>query len=245
MEETSPERAPTSRPAVLDGRPVRALLLDLDDTLIDRAAAFRRWLEDLLARHPAAFPAPAADLAALLALDDGGRRDRRSFYEGLLARHEALVAAGFTPERLQADLGERLEVAVAPDPRVVAAVARLRARGVRLAVVTNGPSQLQRRKLARSGVEAHLDAVVVSGEVGVSKPDPAIFAHALAALDVAAADAVMVGDDPRRDVVGGAAVGLRTVWVSRGAPWPQGPDFPPPTATIDETWQLEAALSGP
>lgn len=227
---------------VLDGRPVRAALLDLDDTLVDRTAAFRRWLDGLMARFPHAFEAPAADLAVLLAQDDRGRRDRRAFYEGLLDRHPALRAAGLGPERLQADIVERLPAVVAPDPRVVAQVERLHARGVALAVVTNGSSANQRAKLARSGVEHLLRAVVVSGEVGVSKPEPEIFRRALDALGVAAEDAVFVGDDPRRDIVGAGRVGLRTCWVSHGGGWPWGPDFPPPTCVILATSDLETVL---
>lgn len=216
----------------LAGRAVHAALLDLDDTLVDRTAAFRRWLEDLMARRPDAFAAPADDLAALLALDDRGRRDRRAFYEALLDRHPVLRAGGLDPEGIQADIVARLPLVVVPDPLVVAAVERLRARGLRLAVVTNGASGNQRQKLARSGVEHLLDAVIVSGEVGRSKPDPEIFARALAALGVAAGDALFVGDDPRRDIVGAGDVGLRTCWVSQGDPWPVGPDYPPPTCSV-------------
>lgn len=226
----------------LAGRPLRAALLDLDDTLIDRSAAFRRWLEDLIGRHAPAFASPEGDLVALLALDDGGRRDRRTFYEALLDRHPVLRQRGLSAEGLQADIVARLPAVVVPDARVVAAVERLRRSGLRLAVVTNGSSSNQRAKLSRSGVEALLDAVVVSGEVGLSKPDPAIFARALDALDVSPTEAVFVGDDPRRDIVGAARAGLQTVWVSHGQAWPQGPDFPPPTATVVDVWELVGLL---
>lgn len=227
---------------ILAGRAVHAVLLDLDDTLVDRNAAFRRWLEDLMVRSPAAFAAPAEDLAALLALDDRGRRDRRAFYEALLDRHPVLRAAGLDPEGIQADIVARLPLVVMPDPRVVASVERLRARGLRLAVVTNGSSSNQRQKLARSGIEHLLDVTIVSGEVGVSKPDPEIFARALAALAVAPADALFVGDDPRRDIVGAGDVGLRTCWVSQGDPWPTGPDYPPPTCTVRAFPEIDRVL---
>ena len=228
---------------VLAGRAVHAALLDLDDTLVDRTAAFRRWLEDLMARKPDAFAAPAADLAALLEIDDRGRRDRRAFYEALLDRHPVLRAAGLDPEGIQADIVARLPLVVMPDPLVVAAVERLRARGVRLAVVTNGSSSNQRQKLARSGVEHLLDAVIVSGELGISKPDPEIFARALAAIGAKAEDTLFVGDDPRRDIVGAGDVGIRTVWVSHGDAWPVGPDYPPPTGTVRAIADLDEVFA--
>jgi putative hydrolase of the HAD superfamily len=84
-----------------------------------------------------------------------------------------------------------------------------------LGLLTNGASCLQREKLAASGLAGRFAAVVVSGEVGVGKPDPAIFAHALDALGADAADAVMVGNSLDHDVAGARAAGMRAVWVNR------------------------------
>ena len=84
-----------------------------------------------------------------------------------------------------------------------------------LGLVTNGASCLQREKLAASGLAHHFAAVTVSGELGVGKPDPAIFARALEALDVDAADAVMIGNSLEHDVAGARAAGIRAVWVNR------------------------------
>jgi putative hydrolase of the HAD superfamily len=85
-----------------------------------------------------------------------------------------------------------------------------------LALVTNGASCLQREKLAGCGLtEADFDAVVISGDVGVAKPGPAIFTHALDRLGVAPGDAVMVGDSFERDIRGAHAAGIRGVWLNR------------------------------
>jgi HAD superfamily hydrolase (TIGR01509 family) len=90
----------------------------------------------------------------------------------------------------------------------------LRDRGVRLAVVANTwpePARLVRRELAELGVEPLLDAVVLSGEVGARKPEPAIFERALAALGADATAAIFVGDRLDDDVAGAAALGMTTV----------------------------------
>jgi phosphoserine phosphatase len=84
-----------------------------------------------------------------------------------------------------------------------------------LALVTNGMSDLQREKLAASGFGACFGAVIVSGELGVAKPDPAVFAAALEALDAPADGATMIGDSVGRDIEGALAAGLRPVWVNR------------------------------
>jgi phosphoserine phosphatase len=95
-----------------------------------------------------------------------------------------------------------------------------------LALVTNGASCLQREKLAGSGLsEDDFDVVVISGDLGVAKPDPAIFAHTLSLLGVAPDRAVMIGDSLERDIEGAAAVGIRGIWLNRDAdrsPAPNG-----------------------
>lgn len=85
-----------------------------------------------------------------------------------------------------------------------------------LAVITNGLARDQREKLERLGVATLVDAVVVSEEVGLQKPDPAIFAVALDALAERADAAVYVGDNPAHDVVGAHAAGMAGVWLDRG-----------------------------
>jgi phosphoserine phosphatase len=90
-----------------------------------------------------------------------------------------------------------------------------------VALVTNGASCLQREKLAGSGLaEADFDVVVISGDVGIAKPSPVIFTHALDRLGVAAADAVMVGDSLERDVRGAEAAGVRGIWLNRNGTRP-------------------------
>lgn len=100
-------------------------------------------------------------------------------------------------------------------PEVDPLLAALRERGLLLGIVTNGVPDLQRSKLEGAGLGQSFDAVVISGEIDCGKPDPGIFHHVLQELGVAPAEAVMVGDNPGRDVAGGRAAGLRTVWVQR------------------------------
>lgn len=69
--------------------------------------------------------------------------------------------------------------------------------------------------LESTGLRERLDAVAISHDVGVRKPRPEIFAAALDALGVPAAEALHVGDNLDADVVGAAALGIRTVWITR------------------------------
>jgi putative hydrolase of the HAD superfamily len=107
-------------------------------------------------------------------------------------------------------------------PEVPDVLARLRAGGARLAVVSNWDVSLH-DVLERTGLRGLVDAVVISAELGVAKPDPAIFRAALDRLGAAAEGAVHVGDSLEHDVAGARAAGLEAVLVARnGAAAPAG-----------------------
>ena len=91
----------------------------------------------------------------------------------------------------------------------------LRAAGVRTALLTNGPSWMQRRKVDLLGLEAELDAIGISEELGAAKPDPAAFAATLQLIDTPAEETVMVGDHLDWDVRGALDAGMRgAVWIA-------------------------------
>ncbi len=192
-----------------------ALLLDLDNTLVDRDAAFRAWLATLV---------PAADVDRLFHLDRGG-------YGPKAALHAAIAAAaGIT----RADARRRFTrdfptfVRLRPD-----ADALLAAFPGPTAIVTNGPSELQRGKIAAAGLEGRVTAVVVSGELGVEKPDAAIFHAAIERLPATShATARMVGDHPVNDVAGARSAGLEAVFVR--SRWFRAPDGVPAVDQLTE-----------
>jgi putative hydrolase of the HAD superfamily len=99
-------------------------------------------------------------------------------------------------------------------PEVPAVLERLRAGGARLAVVSNWDVSLH-DVLERTGLRGLVDAVVISAELGVAKPAPAIFRAALDRLGVSAAGAMHVGDSVEADVAGARAAGLEAVLVAR------------------------------
>jgi putative hydrolase of the HAD superfamily len=97
-----------------------------------------------------------------------------------------------------------------------------------LALVTNGAACLQREKLAASGLSDSFEAVVVSADLGVAKPDASVFKHALRKLGAKGDHAVMVGDSISKDIDGALAAGLGAVWVNRRG-------LPPPPNRADLT----------
>jgi putative hydrolase of the HAD superfamily len=99
-------------------------------------------------------------------------------------------------------------------PDVLPALRELRARGLRLVVVSNWDFSLHER-LEETGVAGLVDGAVASAELGHAKPDGAIFAHALALAGAEPAAALHAGDSPDADVAGALAAGLRAVLVAR------------------------------
>jgi putative hydrolase of the HAD superfamily len=91
----------------------------------------------------------------------------------------------------------------------------LRGEGYRLALLTNGPAEMQREKIARFDLEKHFDAVVIEGVFGHGKPNREVFEHALAATGTQPAEAWHIGDNLYADVGGAKNAGLHAVWIHR------------------------------
>lgn len=91
------------------------------------------------------------------------------------------------------------------------ALESVKAQGMKVCILTNGRSDLQRAVINKLGFSEYLDAIVISEEVGVRKPQREIFELALSALGVAAIDAVMVGDSIESDVEGALSAGLHAI----------------------------------
>lgn len=95
----------------------------------------------------------------------------------------------------------------------------LRARGIKTAIVSNtpwgSPATLWRMELGRFGLAQLVDETVFCGDVGWRKPDQRVFYYTMDRLGVETGDSVFVGDDPRWDVEGPMAVGMRAVLVDR------------------------------
>jgi putative hydrolase of the HAD superfamily len=158
----------------------------------------------------------AVDAAALAAV----RRECADVLRAALGRDQpaALALDLDGPGGLTATLVEA--IAFEPFPETVAVLTELRARGHRLAVVSNWDVSLL-EVLERTGLAPFFAAVAISAVVGASKPDPRPFTAALDALGVGAADAIHVGDTYGEDVVGARAVGVRPVLVDRSGAVPR------------------------
>lgn len=195
------------------------VLFDLDNTLIDRDAAFERWLEDRIASaRPALGQRLRSDLVRQAqALDASGYAPREPLCTWL-----AEQGLADDPDAAWQALRDGIGHFVEPAPTARALIERLAAHGIAVAIVSNGSADNQRRKLAAAALADCVppSRVLISGELGVAKPEQAIFALALERCGgIAPARAVFVGDHPQHDMAGAGAAGLRTLWLARDRTW--------------------------
>jgi len=187
-------------------------LFDLDNTLIDRAGAFRLWARSFTDRHRLG---GEDEVGWLEDADEDGFSSRAAFFERVRARYdlrqpvEALVVA------YRRDYPEFYPPA---SPETLASLGALRSRGWKLGIVTNG-LPTQEAKIAAAGLTAAVDGWAISAVAGVSKPDRALFQAAADACGCTLEGAWMIGDNAAADIRGAVDCGLRTVWIRRSREW--------------------------
>ncbi|MEX2372986.1 MAG: HAD family hydrolase [Dehalococcoidia bacterium] len=222
---------------LLGERGITLISLDLDDTLLDSDAV--------------------AEMRIRAAVEEA-RRILPSIdqHQGELALREAIAANPVTVGRISAFLAT-LEVEPQSEEGVAIRAAynrvllealewiegardvllRLRERYT-LAVVTNGPTRMQWPKIWKFGIESLVDHVVVSGDVGRHKPDPAIFEHLFAQAGVEASRAAHVGDSIHSDIAGARAAGMTAIWYPPKKRAPDEVGEHRPDAVIDRLEEL-------
>jgi len=205
----------------------RALLLDLDDTILDDTSGIVASWRDACICHCSA--TNGLDAGVVFDAIDRTRewywsdpeRHRAGRLELAWARGEvvrlALAGLGVDDPDLARRIGDKYhalrDAAIKPFDGAVATVEWLRSQGCRLALLTNGGSKGQRQKIDRFNLAPLFDAILIEGEVGFGKPDPRIYTQALTALGVSAAETWMVGDNLDWDVAGPQRAGIAGVWI--------------------------------
>lgn len=212
---------------------IKAVLFDLDDTLFDHRGCARDALAAVQGCHDRfrAMPFDALERAHARFLEElhvDVMVGRMPLEIARVERFRRLLEAVGVPSvdglaaRIAAtyrDTYRTARRAVAGAPALLAA---LKAHAA-IAIVSNNLREEQLEKLRTCGLDACVDALVVSEEAGTSKPDPAIFRLALDRLHASAGDAVMVGDSWAADIVGARAAGIRAIWFNpAGALAPAG-----------------------
>jgi putative hydrolase of the HAD superfamily len=234
-------------------RELQAVLFDLDDTLHDDTFAYQTAAEEVAHEVAADHGIDAIALkAAYIAEAEGfwqrltGDQLRRRISS---VRTEmwgsALSSVGLHDAGLAERSASRYHLYrkrhFALFPGVLDLLRALRARGIKVGLLTNGVSETHREKIALLELGEAFDAIFLADEVGMVKPDPLLFAHACRKLGSTPSRSAMVGDRYERDVAGALHAGLYTIWMNvRDERVPDG--APPPHLIVRTIPEVTAAL---
>ncbi len=181
---------------------VRAVVFDLDGTLLDRRRSFEQFVRNQWRRFDFLQAGGQEEHVQTLV-----ERDR----DGYAPRDE--LFAGFTsPEMLLKDYRAGFPASCVLFPDALQTLSTLRAAGRKLGLITNGSVRMQSAKLECLALSPLFDTILISDAEGVAKPQREIFDRALQRLSVDPQHAVFVGDHVEVDVAGARAAGLRAIW---------------------------------
>ena len=195
--------------------PARFAFFDLDDTLVDTEAALHAWSLEFVAEYGLGDASGGDAEAAALVVDRRAHSvaDWREFAEHAREWYRIPTPPQELFEQLTATYTRKFSVA----DEVTSGLARLRAAGWLLGIVTNGLTVVQHGKIDRVGLREYVDVVVDSEAAGYRKPDRRILELAAGKLGVELGSAGwMVGDMLDKDIEGGIVAGLRTIWLPHG-----------------------------
>jgi putative hydrolase of the HAD superfamily len=209
MNDSDPERRAGSSARL----PYRLVGFDLDDTLYPEVEYVRSGYAEVARRIAGITGAPAEKVfERLWRLFQHG--DRRRVFDAVLAELG-------DPGALSVPALVELYRSHAPDIRLQPAVAdlleTLRAAGLRLAVVTDGPVGQQQRKVEALGLARLVDEILFTDALppGSAKPSPAAFEQLMCRFDVRPEQCVYVADNPRKDFIGPRQLGWFTIRLVR------------------------------
>lgn len=199
---------------------IRAILFDLDETLIDRAETMRRFLLGQHNLFPALQGCSGSEFAAACAgYQQNGYADKLAAYASG-CRDLGLGNAGVAEE-----LFEDFKARYGTEPVAFAGVSETLSKlhgSYRMGLVSNGRTKGQRAKINACGIAPFFSSVFISEASGCKKPNHAIFLACLKELSVLPGEAVFVGDNPHADMEPARSLGMRGVWL-------RNENFPAPT----------------
>ena len=195
---------------------VKAIFFDFDDTLQSRKGAYRLYCESFLDKY---FP-DISEEERLVKLDemeehvDGGYKDREVYFPEMIdlwqwENHPPLQELY---DSFNYDFGKHIVML----DGAIDVLKEIKKRGYVLGCITNGVSSLQNIKLDTAGIRDMFDVVVVSGDIGIYKPDRRIFDEAIRRAGVKNEEAMFVGDHPVNDIEGALSADMQVVRMNYG-----------------------------
>lgn len=190
---------------------IKAILFDLDNTLIDRQRAFREMLYRVFRSYYKDENYVEKLVKDMIEFDKGGRVERIDAFNQLINKYNIKE---FNAKKLSKDWSNESGSTVYLFDDVIDTFKELKKK-YKLAIVTNGDYVSQKRKLDNINLYKYLEYTLISDEIGIRKPDPRIYKYALNKMNLKEDECIYVGDSYSRDIVGAKNANIRPIYVCR------------------------------
>jgi len=190
---------------------MKAVLFDLDGTLLDRNASlndFLQWQANGMLKTD--IPNKKKFISRFIELEQNGSVWKDEVYKTLI---DEFSISTWTSEELLSSYELCFCVFSKPKQGVIKAVKILREMGAKLALVSNGKSPFQERNFRALGISEQFDAIIVSEAVGFRKPNKEIFELTCKMLKTEASNAIFVGDNIKSDIEGANNAGMYSIYI--------------------------------
>ncbi|WP_242212357.1 HAD family hydrolase [Bacillus cereus group sp. BfR-BA-01383] len=190
---------------------IRAVLFDLDGTLLDRHQSLEQFIYDQYNRFSLHFMniEQSEYCSRFLELDNNGYTWKDKVYATLLSEYGITT---LTQEQLLHDYTTNFQHHCIPFSNMHELLHRLTQQNIKIGIITNGFTDFQMNNLRALNIHTYTNTLLISEAEGIKKPHPEIFERALQKLNVKAEECIYVGDHPENDVMGAEQVGILGVW---------------------------------
>jgi len=195
---------------------IKAVLFDLDNTILDRTRTFSNFTHAFISNYFRHIEFPQSIYETIIERDQDGYKDKNELFAELID----LLPWQARPrlEELMSFYGAEYVGNAIPMNRAREVVLELKKR-YKTGLITNGKTAIQYGKIDRLGIRDDFDLILVSEEAGIKKPDPRIFELALERLRLQAEECIYVGDHPVNDMEGASQIGIGGIWMKVNQPW--------------------------
>lgn len=198
---------------------IRAVLFDLDNTLLNRDASVKKFIGlqyERLQKYIEHIPKEKY-ITRFIELDDRGYVWKDKVYQQLT---DELAIDAITWEKLFQDYLDNFKYCCVPFEHLIEILNVLKECNITLGMITNGYGQFQMANIKALDIEKYFDTILISEWEGIKKPNPLIFKRATERLGVKPNQCLFVGDHPANDVRAAKELGMKSIW-KRDPQWSQ------------------------
>lgn len=195
---------------------IKAVIFDLDNTLLDRMSTFRDFVNSFVNTYFQHVEEIEDIVHRIIELDEDGYKDKNKLFAELLEELPWLVKPEIS------DLLNYYSAQYSTNAlfmEYAAETIQYVRQKYKVGLITNGRNMIQYGKIDQLGIRNDFDFIIVSEEAGIKKPNIKIFQMAYEKIELKPEECVYIGDHPINDIEGAGKAGMNTIWIEVNQPW--------------------------